>query len=222
MPGLDAPIISAQAAIDRAADERIAALGGPPAMEPMEPPALPPDGASQAQPEADAAPPPTAEDLGHSRDMQRLGHSVEQLSRNPRGYVRDLLGSAPMAMFITVPLFALMLKLAYLFRGRLYLEHLVVALYSHAWMMLVLLLYFAVVLAGGWLQQHLPWAAAPLSWLRGLLLAAIPVYLLWMQKRVYAQGWPMTLFKFAIVGFAYLLLLVTATSFVALYVLLSL
>src|SRR5690606_18295929 len=109
--------ISAQAAIDRAADERIAALGGPPAMEPMEPPALPPDGASQAQPEADAAPPPTAEDLGHSRDMQRLGHSVEQLSRNPRGYVRDLLGSAPMAMFITVPLFALMLKLAYLSRA---------------------------------------------------------------------------------------------------------
>ena len=219
VPGLDAPIISAQAAIDRAADERIAALGGPPAMEP---PALPPDAAGQAQPGADAAPPPTAEELGHSRDMQRLGHSVEQLARNPRGYVRDLLGSAPMAMFITVPLFALMLKLAYLFRGRLYLEHLVVALYSHAWMMLVLLLYFAVVLAGGWLQQHLPWAAAPLSWLRGLLLAAIPVYLLWMQKRVYAQGWPMTLFKFAIVGFAYLLLLVTATSFVALYVLLSL
>lgn len=226
MPGLDAPMVSAQGAIRRAAQARIEALGGPAAAEPPVPASAtaragrqPEQGDGQGPGAAGDA---GAEDWGHPEDMQRLGRSVEQLSRNPRGYVRELLGSAPMAMFVTVPLFALMLKLAYLFRGRLYLEHLVVALYSHAWMMLVLLLYFAVVLAGGWLQPHAPWVAAPLSWLRGLLLAAIPVYLLWMQKRVYAQGWPMTLFKFAIVGFAYLVLLVTATSFVALYVLLSL
>lgn len=218
MPGLDAPMVSAQGAIRRAAHDRIVALGGTPGGELPAPPAPAATGPDRA---AGTAPSTAIEDLGHSRDMQRLGRNVERLARDPRGYFRDLLGSAPMAMFITVPLFAVMLKLAYLFRKRLYLEHLVVALYSHAWMMLVLLLYFALVLAGGWLLPHAPWAASPLAWMRGLLLAAIPAYLLWMQKQVYAQSWPMTLWKFAVVGAAYLFLLLTTAAFVAVYVILT-
>lgn len=208
LPGMDAPIISAHGAVRRAAQARITELGGPSGVEP---PAPPPESA-QAE----------TEDWGHPEGMQRLGRNVEQLTRDPRGYFRALLGSAPMAMFMTVPLFAVMLKLAYLSRRRLYLEHLVVALYSHAWMMLVLLLYFASVQAGGWLLPRAAWAATPLAWLHGLLLASMPVYLLWMQKRVYAQRWPMTLFKYAVVGVAYLLLLLMTSSFVALYVLLTL
>jgi len=43
-----------------------------------------------------------------------------------------------------------------------------------------------------------------------------------MQKRVYAQPWPVTLLKYAVVGFFYLFVLLVATSFVALYVLLTL
>lgn len=40
----------------------------------------------------------------------------------------------PTALFILMPVFALLLKLAYLGSGRLSLEHLVVALYSHAFL----------------------------------------------------------------------------------------
>ena len=218
MPGLDAPMVSAMNAIQRAADARIAALGGPAGDRPVEPAPAEEDAPQAASGDAPAK---AAGEPGHPEEMERLGRSVERLANDPGGYLRDLLGAAPMAMFITVPLFAAMLKLAYLFCNRLYLEHLVVALYSHAWMMLVLLVYFALVLAGGWLAPHAPWALTPLAWLRGLALAAIPLYLLWMQKRVYAQSWPMTLWKFALVGLAYLILLVTTAALVAVYVILT-
>jgi len=35
----------------------------------------------------------------------------------------------------------------------------------------------------------------------------MPLYLLLMQKRVYAQGWPMTLLKYCVLGFCYVILL---------------
>lgn len=50
-----------------------------------------------------------------------------------------VLGSVPTALFVLMPLFALLLKLAYIGSGRLYLEHLVGALYSHAALLLALL-----------------------------------------------------------------------------------
>ena len=39
-------------------------------------------------------------------------------------------------MFVLIPLFALLLKLFYVFRRRLYMEHLIVALHSHAFLFL--------------------------------------------------------------------------------------
>ena len=40
-----------------------------------------------------------------------------------------------------------------------------------------------------------------------LLFAWMPLYLLLMQKRVYGQGWIMTLIKYGVLGFSYILLL---------------
>ena len=46
-----------------------------------------------------------------------------------------------------------------------------------------------------------------LAWCIGLLVAWAPIYLLLMQKRVYAQGWPMTLLKYWALGTVYMVLL---------------
>jgi hypothetical protein len=46
-----------------------------------------------------------------------------------------------------------------------------------------------------------------LAWAFGLLIAWVPVYLLLMQKRIYGQGWPMTLAKYAVLGMCYSVLL---------------
>lgn len=146
----------------------------------------------------------------------RFKRNIETVNENPDEFVPLVLGAVPSALFVLVPVFALCLKLLYLRSGRGYLEHLVVALYSHAMMLLALL--FCFVLVG---LQSL--AATP-DWLdnafaiaAGLgLTVAMPLYLLWMQKRVYAQGWPMTLIKFALLGSLYSVLLTFATIYAVL------
>src|SRR5690606_41731893 len=59
-------------------------------------------------------------------------------------FVQAFLGGMPTALFLLMPVFALLLKLAWTGSGLAYLEHLVVALYSHCWLMLVLLASFAL------------------------------------------------------------------------------
>ncbi|KZC35810.1 hypothetical protein RHOFW510R12_30235 [Rhodanobacter sp. FW510-R12] len=49
-----------------------------------------------------------------------------------------------------------------------------------------------------------------LGWLQAALILWIPVYLLLTQKRVYRQGWPMTLLKFWCIGWCYFWLLAFA------------
>ncbi|MCD9027336.1 DUF3667 domain-containing protein [Luteimonas sp. BDR2-5] len=153
---------------------------------------------------------------------ERVESNVLRGRDNPEVVVRALLGAAPTTLFILVPLFAVLLKLFYVFQRRLYLEHVVIALYSHAALMLGLLLVFCCALAGGWLAPRVAWAAHALGWLQSLLLVAMPVYLLLMQKRVYGQSWPMTLLKFAVIGNFYLVLFLSVagpTAFYALYAL---
>ena len=49
--------------------------------------------------------------------------------------------------------------------------------------------------------------ASGFGWIEGLLILWMPIYLLIMQKRVYAQGWPMTLLKYWLLGTCYTILL---------------
>lgn len=113
----------------------------------------------------------------------------------------------PQAMVVMVPLFALLLKLFYVFRRRLYMEHLIVALHSHAFLFLALLLATLLGMLAGWLRPHAAWAGHGVAYLQTAVLLWMPVYLLLMQKRVYRQGWPMTLLKYWCVGWCYFWLL---------------
>jgi hypothetical protein len=113
----------------------------------------------------------------------------------------------PQTMFVLIPTFALLLKLVYLFKRRLYMEHLIVALHSHAFLFLALLLGTLVHLLTGWIEPRLPWIAAALGWLAFGLWLWMPTYLLLMQKRIYRQGWPMTAVKYLLVGWCYCWLL---------------
>ena len=116
----------------------------------------------------------------------------------------------PQTMFILIPAFALLLKLVYLFQRRLYMEHLIVALHSHAYLFLSLLLGVSISALSSWVAPHAAWITHPLTWLEWVLVLWVPAYLLLMQKRVYRQGWPMTVLKFWCVGWCYLWLLTAA------------
>lgn len=126
-----------------------------------------------------------------------------------------IFGVLPQAMFVLMPIFALLLKLLYLFRRRLYMEHLIVALHSHAFLFFSLLLGMLLHLLIGWLTPHAAWLATPLGWLESALWIWAPIYLLLMQKRIYRQGWPLTVAKYLTVGWCYCWLLATVVAFAA-------
>jgi hypothetical protein len=131
--------------------------------------------------------------------------NIGKIERNPGMMIETFLQTLPQTFFVLLPLFALLLKVAYLFRRRLYMEHLIVALHSHAFLCLVLLM----VLALGGLRGMLDGGAVatPLGWAERALLLWVPVYLWLMQKRVYRQGVIMTTLKFCVIGLLYVFLL---------------
>ena len=137
---------------------------------------------------------------------EQIGHGVDnvaELRKNPERFKEAMLGAVPSTLFVLLPIFALMLKLLYLFKRRLYMEHLIVALHSHAFLCLALLLVFALDALG----EAAP-SIAPATGLAERLLALwMPIYLLLMQKRVYGQGWIMTLLKYGVLGVSYMVLL---------------
>lgn len=124
--------------------------------------------------------------------------------------INGVFGVLPPIMFVMIPMFAVLLKLFYVFRRRLYMEHLIVALHSHAFLFLWLLLCTLLAAFANWLEPRAMWTTYPLNWLERFLVLWAPIYLLLMQKRVYRQGWPMTLLKFWFVGWCYFWLLAIA------------
>ncbi|MFS8137734.1 MAG: DUF3667 domain-containing protein [Thermomonas sp.] len=154
---------------------------------------------------------PTFADTWFNDKITRAKGNLQRMKTDPASYKDAFLGAIPTALFVLVPLFALLLKALYLFKRRLYMEHLVVALHSHAFMSLELLLIFGMLGV-----QHLAptgsFLAEAARVVIGLLIAWIPVYLLLMQKRVYRQGWTMTLLKFFVLGIVYSILLSLAIA----------
>lgn len=116
----------------------------------------------------------------------------------------------PQAMFFMIPVFALILKLFYVFRRRLYMEHLIVSLHSHAFIFISLLGLMLLSFAHEALRPRVPLAGTAIGFVEFAMWAWIPVYLLLMQKRVYRQGWPMTIFKYWLIGSVYFWLLMAA------------
>jgi len=144
----------------------------------------------------------------------RIGRGCENIKdadRNGERLFQQFLGAIPTALFLLMPLFALLLKVLYLGSGRTYLEHLVVALYSHGFLLLMLLALFMLSAASN--------AGAP-AWFTGLGYAAIwiwiPIYLLVMQKRVYRGGWFTTVLRYVVIGTVYMMLVSFATLYAAL------
>ena len=135
--------------------------------------------------------------------------NLQLMSERTDRIVPAIMSSLPSALFVLVPLFALMLKLAYVFKRRLYLEHLVVALYSHVFLLMALTAVFVLTALSGWAVARAQWASWLLDAATVAVLTWMPAYLLLMQKRVYGQGWLMTMVKYLVIGTVYVTLLTT-------------
>ncbi|WP_237059357.1 DUF3667 domain-containing protein [Microbulbifer sediminum] len=209
--------------VNRQADRRLAQLGGEAAdaAPPADAGSVDEDAAVSGEPHwtsVEAFSPGLNEWL--STRLQRVDKNARLIREDPNLFREALFGAIPSMLLVLLPLFSLMLWVLYVFRRRLYMEHLIVALHSHAFLCLALLLVELLSEAEDWLAPGLVRSA--LGWAGALLVAWMPLYLLLMQKRVYGQGWGMTLFKYSLLGLLYSLLVGLATSITALATLASL
>jgi Protein of unknown function (DUF3667) len=114
------------------------------------------------------------------------------------------MANVPYALFLLLPLFALLTKLIYINRGLYFGEHVVYALHVHAFT------FFAMLL-----MALLPSAVQPV-----IAIAAMLYYLVAMQ-RFFGGRWWATLIRYGIVAIVYQFLLGIVAAFVLLFVIVS-
>jgi hypothetical protein len=145
--------------------------------------------------------------------LHRLFHgSLSQRKAEGKQLIIGMFAVAPSVLFVLLPIFALMLTVFYIFKRRLYVEHLIVAMHSHAFIMFSLLILVILSALHAWVVPHAGWLAAPFWLLKAAAWLWIGAYLLMMQKRVYRQGWFMTGVKYATIGLCYSVLLALALA----------
>jgi Protein of unknown function (DUF3667) len=140
-----------------------------------------------------------------------IGHIKDNISHIGNDWKRLAVGALsvlPQVLFVVMPLFALLLKIFFIFKRRLYMEHLIIALHSHAFIFFALLLITLLLALRAWAETAAEWLTLPLGWLIFILGWWIPIYLFLMQKKVYKQGWIMTTLKYGVVGICYTIIIV--------------
>ncbi len=143
---------------------------------------------------------------------ERADENWERFQKDPNLLKNAFLSMVPTTLFVLLPLFAVLLKIMYVFKKRLYMEHLIVALHSHSFLCGGLLVVVILDAMSEWTSAW-AWLSRPLGWMEVALLCWMPVYLLLMQKRVYGQGWIMTVFKYWVLGTCYLVLISFGATF---------
>ena len=131
--------------------------------------------------------------------LKRQGNKLKQLLKeDPSEFGAILIDLAPPIIFLLLPIFALLLKFAYLFKGMFYTEHLVVAVHNQCFLYAMLLIHSILpfILGESWS-----------AWPQFFIGVWIPVYLLLSLKRVYQQSWPFTCLKYFILSASYGVLL---------------
>jgi Protein of unknown function (DUF3667) len=155
--------------------------------------------------------PQAGNDLINAR-IARLDSTIR--NRDWNGLVHAALSAAPPALLIMLPFFALILKLMYIRSHRLYMEHLIIALHNHAFLLLAIAL---MIVTSGLALWLLPLTARPAGEMAmSLALSWIPLYFLLSLKRIYRQGWRKTVLKFCLIGFCYIFMICLVAVLIAL------
>ena len=125
-------------------------------------------------------------------------------------FLETLRSNVPAMMLCCIPLFAFILKVLYIRKGRFYVEHLVYALHIHTF------LYVTVVITSLTAMITSRTIPAVSGWITGMLICAIVVQIFLSIRRVYRQGWFMTVIKFLFGGLVYCVILAFAVGATAL------
>jgi len=121
---------------------------------------------------------------------RRLDADPKGLQREAEALSGRVIGNLGGAMFLMVPLFALLQKIVHWNRRLRYTEHLVFALHLHAFWFICLLL-----------------TLLPVPGMVAVAAALVPLYALAALKRVYGGRWPWRWLRAAVVSLAYVVAL---------------
>jgi hypothetical protein len=122
-------------------------------------------------------------------------------------FIATLFSNLPYMMLCCIPLFAFVLKILYIRRHTFYIDHLIYALHIHTFAYVGIML---IVLATIGLNRAAPGPIA--GWTIALLWIAFVMQIFLSIRRVYRQGWFVSVFKFLFGGFVYLIVLVVALA----------
>src|SRR6266480_1286698 len=149
------------------------------------------------------SPPNRFEKWIEGRAKEKLGESGTNLQL----FLITMTSNLPYMVLCCIPLFAFVLKILYLRKRVFYIDHLVYALHIHTFAYLAIML---IVLATLGLNRTVPGVLA--GWIVGLLWTIFAVQIFLSIRRVYRQGWFMTVLKFLVGGFIYLIVLSLALA----------
>jgi hypothetical protein len=111
-------------------------------------------------------------------------------------FINNLLHSLPQMLFISLPLFALVLKLLYIRRKQFYYtDHLIYSIHLYIFVFIVLLIVMGLSKA----DDYANWSW--LSWLIGLLYIFLFIYQYKSMRNFYRQGRGKTIAKFLLLNF---------------------
>lgn len=138
--------------------------------------------------------------------LSRLAADLNTLALNPRLANEAIGKSLSRFMMLAVPLMACLLWLFY--RGRFLAEHIVFALNTHT--------FFFISLLGAVLLVWISRGFIPGGWLLAALWAGFSLQFLLALKRMYQQGWGITIFKSAMITGVYIAALLGAGTYLLL------
>ncbi len=136
--------------------------------------------------------------LGDKKASQQfIARQIIRVNRADKQTLVDFVANnLPILMFVMLPFFALLLKLLYIRRNILYVNHMIHAIHLHS---------FAYILYGVCMILLLMNESEGSfeTWVIRLGFLTVSVYAFASFKRVYQQGWLKTLTKFVILGWTY-------------------
>ncbi|MGH8221474.1 MAG: DUF4286 family protein [Woeseiaceae bacterium] len=131
---------------------------------------------------------------------ERMQRVCDRINADSSIFLDKLIENVPAALFFLLPLMALVLKMLYPLSKRYYVEHLLFVVHFHAFFFLVLTLQILFARLGT--TVGIPETPVDLSTTAVSLY--IPIYLYKGMRRVYSQGRFITVLKFLLLTFAYL------------------
>jgi len=149
-------------------------------------------------------------------EIEESPQKGKEIEANPNLMLDKIFDVLPATMFVLLPLAALLFKFWYLFARKYYIEHLILALHNHSFLFVTFLLTLVLNSLAGWLEPSEEGRiTTAVFWVNMAVFIWIPIYFLLSLKKVYQQGWGLTVAKYMVIGLSYLVLLTITTSVAA-------